>query len=346
MWIKVSGFKNPEYEVNEQGDVRKKGETINLRKNIINGESYYILRKDKLTIRCLQKELVANAFVVNPNNFTKIIHKNGDKQNCSFDNLEWVKDEENEEWVRISGFNNYEINKKGQIRNYKTKILKKCSATSTGYVVVILKQNGKNYSRAVHILVANQFIPNPQNKPIVNHIDENKSNNCVENLEWVTHKENCQHGTRNKKIGERRSKPINEYDVNGKYIRTWVSCAAFAKHYGIQRAAAYCCLRGSCYTIAGRQIKHYDGDTSNISPVPMEKRKSLYCKYDYKKKVPSEFIYKQLNPKEEISKYLYEIMNVQMTKENLKFRLEKIKNYIDELETKVEKYKLKNDSLI
>ncbi len=62
-----------------------------------------------------------------------------------------------------------------------------------GYKLVSVTSNGKQWSLFVHRLVAKCFIPNPSNKPIVNHIDRNRSNNHVDNLEWCTPKENSQH---------------------------------------------------------------------------------------------------------------------------------------------------------
>ena len=69
-----------------------------------------------------------------------------------------------------------------------------------GYERVNLKKDGIEKTMQVHRLVALAFLPNPQNKPEVNHIDENKENNNVDNLEWVTSKENANYGTRNDKI--------------------------------------------------------------------------------------------------------------------------------------------------
>lgn len=64
----------------------------------------------------------------------------------------------------------------------------------TNYKRVILRVDGKAYSRYIHRLVAEAYIPNPENKPQVNHIDGDRENNHVDNLEWVTPKENHKHG--------------------------------------------------------------------------------------------------------------------------------------------------------
>ena len=71
-----------------------------------------------------------------------------------------------------------------------------------GYLGVALLKNNKHYHKLIHRLVAQAFIPNPDNKPQVNHIDENKANNHVSNLEWTTAKENCNYGARNERVSK------------------------------------------------------------------------------------------------------------------------------------------------
>lgn len=80
--------------------------------------------------------------------------------------------------------------------SYKNKRILKWIIANTGYAVVDLFKNKEQKRFSIHRLVAITFIPNPYNLPQVNHIDENKLNNCVSNLEWVTAKQNMNHGTR------------------------------------------------------------------------------------------------------------------------------------------------------
>ena len=75
-----------------------------------------------------------------------------------------------------------------------------------------LYKDGKRKSYHTHRLVAEAFIPNPKNKPEVNHKDENKDNNCIDNLNWVTHSENSNWGSRMDRIVKALSKPI--YAIN------------------------------------------------------------------------------------------------------------------------------------
>jgi hypothetical protein len=136
-----------------------------------------------------------------------------------------MENKHNYKWYPLDEFPNsqYEINKAGEIRNKKTGMILKGTISKDGYLAYLLSIDGKSYRRLAHVLVAKQFIPNPNNYPIVNHIDENKLNPCVDNLEWLTYAENSTHGTAQERSESRRSKPISEYDLNGCYLRTWKS---------------------------------------------------------------------------------------------------------------------------
>ena len=96
----------------------------------------------------------------------------------------------NKEWKPVVGHEGYEVSDCGEIKNTKTNRLLKSSLDTGGYEKVMLYNNGKRYSKSIHILVAKAFIPNPENKPCVDHIDTIRTNNAVTNLRWVTHKEN------------------------------------------------------------------------------------------------------------------------------------------------------------
>lgn len=97
-------------------------------------------------------------------------------------------------WKTCTDYDMYEVSNLGKVRNKNTeRVLKQ--ATRGGYKYVGLMLNSKIMSHSVHRLVAKEFIENPENKPQVNHIDKNKSNNIVSNLEWTTAKENNVHRT-------------------------------------------------------------------------------------------------------------------------------------------------------
>ena len=107
-------------------------------------------------------------------------------------------------WKDIQGYEGiYQVSNLGNVksldrlstngRRLKGKLLAKTA--SKGYVKVTLTNKNMSDNRDIHRLVAEAFIPNPDNKPQVNHIDEDKTNNTVDNLEWCTAKENINHGT-------------------------------------------------------------------------------------------------------------------------------------------------------
>jgi hypothetical protein len=95
-------------------------------------------------------------------------------------------------WKRIKGFETYMVSNRGNVKN-KDGVVMSLRRRSRGYPEVILYKNGKEYYRVVHRLVAIAFIPNPENKPQVNHKDLDKLNNDVGNLEWCTNKHNIAH---------------------------------------------------------------------------------------------------------------------------------------------------------
>lgn len=96
-------------------------------------------------------------------------------------------------WKDIRGFEGiYQVNEQGEIKNVKTNKSRKLSIKNNGYVYVDLYKNGKGKWYRVHRIVAETFIPNPNNFPAVMHLDNDKSNNSVGNLKWGTVSENTQ----------------------------------------------------------------------------------------------------------------------------------------------------------
>ena len=110
-----------------------------------------------------------------------------------------------EEWRDIKGFEGmYQVSSFGRVKSCerhivnkgivqlkKERFLKTNPNKGNGYVLVVLCKDNKTHPKLVHRLVAEAFIPNPDNKPVVDHIDTNKANNFVENLRWTTISENC-----------------------------------------------------------------------------------------------------------------------------------------------------------
>jgi hypothetical protein len=111
-------------------------------------------------------------------------------------------------WKKVKDFEDiYEVNYFGQVR--RNGIVLKKIKNDHNYFQVNLSKNGKVYTRLIHRIVAIAFIPNPKNKPHINHIDNNTQNNIVSNLEWCTPSENRKHC-----IKQNRHKGQHKWELN------------------------------------------------------------------------------------------------------------------------------------
>ena len=130
-----------------------------------------------------------------------------------------------EKWAKIKGFENYQISNIGRLKSlyFGKETIRKSKPTKQGYVRFELCKNGKQFIFLAHRLVAEAFIKNPNQKRCVNHKDENKANNNVLNLEWVTHKENNNFGTRGNRIAKSLFKKVCKIDENGNVIQEFKS---------------------------------------------------------------------------------------------------------------------------
>ena len=116
-------------------------------------------------------------------------------------------------WKEVSGFEEYEVHpKEGVRRKGRDHPLK--ARTWLGYPKVTLMRDGKKHEVRVHRLVAEHFLPNPDNKPIVNHKDSNRLNHVVDNLEWVDNSGNQLHRWKTQKAGLSKMKYTPEYGAN------------------------------------------------------------------------------------------------------------------------------------
>lgn len=164
-----------------------------------------------------------------------------------------------EDWVWVEGYEgHYKVSNTGKVLSIKSnKILSLNRITKDGYNYVALSKNNKAKEFKIHRLVAIHFIPNTKNKPTVNHIDGNKQNNSVENLEWATREENMQHaydlGLKEMHKGSKhsRAKLTNEQVVEIKatyqrYKRGFGS-VALAKKYGVESSTILRIVQGKRY---------------------------------------------------------------------------------------------------
>lgn len=149
-------------------------------------------------------------------------------------------------WKPIPNYEGlYEVSNLGRIRslyNYrKYNVL--TQNIKRGYYQIGLRKNGIRKWYQVHRLVAQAFIPNPDNLPQVNHKNENKLDNEISNLEWCSVSYNNMYGSRLKRIKEKVVKPVYQYDLNGKLIKKHESLVDATKSMGLKSLSSIslCC---------------------------------------------------------------------------------------------------------
>ena len=171
-----------------------------------------------------------------------------------------------EEWRPLIGYEGlYEVSNRGNMKslNYrrtgKEGILKAVK-DKDGYLRVQLWKDGKRKMYAVHRLVAQAFLPNPNNLPIINHKDENKQNNKVENLEWCSISYNNTYNDRDKKVAEKLSKPVIAIDKITGLILEFPSTQEAARHLRISQSHIWECCKGKRKSCGGFYWMYADAD--------------------------------------------------------------------------------------
>ena len=132
---------------------------------------------------------------------------------------------------------------RGGERIQKERILKP-RTNKGGYLQVVLCTGGKQKTLTVHRLVAAAFHDNPEGKPQVNHINEDKTDNRVSNLEWATARENINHGTHNERVAKSQSKPVGQYTLSGELIKVWPSTIETKRQAGFDQSTISDAARG------------------------------------------------------------------------------------------------------
>lgn len=159
-------------------------------------------------------------------------------------------------WKDILGYEGlYQISNIGRVKSVErevkhvkgvNKVIEKIKAQSTkdeGYKVVSLYKDNKGTSKYIHRLVAEAFIENPFNKQTVNHIDFNKTNNIVTNLEWASYKENNRHSFDSGRHENKRYKNVTVIYENGQTV-SYYSITKASKGIGCHRDTIYNYLKG------------------------------------------------------------------------------------------------------
>lgn len=127
-----------------------------------------------------------------------------------------------------------------------------------GYLRVHLLKEGKAETLLVHRLVANAFIPNPNNYTQINHKNECKDCNIVENLEWCTHKYNNNYGNHSENISKALSKKICQFDLNGNLVKVWRGLRTAERHLNIANQSISLCCLGKRKTAGGYKWRFYN----------------------------------------------------------------------------------------
>ena len=164
-------------------------------------------------------------------------------------------------WRDIKGYEGkYMVSNLGRVKSLiykrtgKEEILKAYD-NGHGYLFVILCKDGKDKTCRVNRLVAQAFLENPDNLPEVNHKDEDKTNNCVENLEWCSKLYNINYGTGRKRSAEKRakklSKPVFSVNKESGLIMWWQSAMEASRQTGIAQGNITQCCKGKNKSAGG-----------------------------------------------------------------------------------------------
>ena len=214
---------HPEYLITKDGEIMgKKMKKLLARRFTDVGYLAVLLQNGKRSQRCYVHDLLAETFLGGRDYTKTVVYADGDYKNTSINNISFTDADqtpacgsiEGEAWLPVVGYEGlYEVSNKGRVRTkertilrssihgvgmprtYKAKV-KPPIQNRTGYLKVNLCKDGNHKQHLIHQLVAQAFIPNPNGYKCINHIDCNRTNNRVENLEWCTPKMNSQHAVK------------------------------------------------------------------------------------------------------------------------------------------------------
>lgn len=194
-----------------------------------------------------------------------------------------------EEWKDIEGYEGlYQISSEGRVKSLERfrkgkhnslvfvneKILKGVK-DKDDYLKVILYKEGKVKTHKIHRLVASAFLPNPDNLLEINHIDENKQNNCLDNLEFCDRSYNINFGSRTERMAKSHSKPVLQFTKEMEFVRKWESGTQVQRELGFYGTSITKCCKGklkSAYGFVWGYEKDYERIQFKVFDIEMYKK--------------------------------------------------------------------------
>lgn len=171
---------------------------------------------------------------------------------------------EKEIWKPVVGYEGlYEVSNLGRVRSVDRFVLQQgrqqiyrgrimaLTINNSGYKTVRLSSNNKKKGMLVHRLVAESFLSNPYNFPCVNHKDENKLNNNLQNLEWCSLSYNVNYGTSTERRARKMGNEIAQYNIDGNLIATYYSPGNAERTTGVSKSTIKDCVKGKLFTAGG-----------------------------------------------------------------------------------------------
>lgn len=183
--------------------------------------------------------------------------------------------ENNEIWKPVVGYEGlYEISSMGRVNSlgrwgkgrngsmkyHKGGLLNVCY-DNNGYKCVVLSKEGKPKKCRIHRLIAEAFIPNPENKPCIDHINTIRDDNRIENLRWCTQKENLNNPISIEKQKEVQGTPTLQFSKDGRLIKLWNSIIDAERTLGFSHGNICRCCKGTYKTLGGYIWKYYNKET-------------------------------------------------------------------------------------